>query len=551
MSISVVSAEEITNNSDRVVDLEDSDNNPNDINLNKQYNELKDSNDNNPNDINLNKKYDKLKVSNEDNDLKDSDITEKDNFKAKNNNEDSIVEETNQESTFKTSPSLKSSHIQIITPENWKIYDMGETYKIKLLDENNSPITQANIAFTITNAYNWNYYYTAITDYEGIANLPLYLDTYGLYNIQAIFYGNSEYAPSEPVNSNVILIEKTIIQTPKKYAYRGSEFSIKLVSINDEPLSNQKIKIIIDNEEHILTTNSEGIVTIKMPSDKKTVELNCIFSDSDYYGDSTLYMILPVYKKTKIKSLVSSILKGKYYKVLLKGVDGKILTKVKVKITINGKSYFRTTNSKGIAYLKITSGRGEKYVLLEFDNDGTYGPYSGRSTLHIINPSGQFKKGLNQKTKSSVRKYLSGGRYAKITKGIKKLSKSITKKYSTKIEKMVAIFNYVKYNLKYKFYLNSRKGAAKTLKSKSGNCCDHTSLIIALCRASKIPARYVHCKKCRFSSGLVVGHVWAQIYVGGTWYSADATSYSNIVGHIGDWNTKKHGSIHIYRNLPF
>jgi hypothetical protein len=50
-------------------------------------------------------------------------------------------------------------------------------------------------------------------------------------------------------------------------------------------------------------------------------------------------MDLPVYKKTYTKPLVYAILKGKYFKVLLKGVDGKILSNERVKITINGKNF--------------------------------------------------------------------------------------------------------------------------------------------------------------------------------------------------------------------
>ena len=148
-------------------------------------------------------------------------------------------------------------------------------------------------------------------------------------------------------------------------------------------------------------------------------------------------------------------------------------------------------------------------------------------------------------------RYLSGGGYAKVTKSIKKKSRKITRKYSTKLEKATAIFNYVRDTLGYSYYANSRKGASKTLKTKFGNCCDHTNLIVALCRASKIPARYAHAQGCRFSDGSVEGHVWAQIYVGGRWYSADGTSYRNSLGHVSNWNTKSYNRLHIYRSIPF
>ncbi|MBR4396922.1 MAG: hypothetical protein IKS93_03610, partial [Methanobrevibacter sp.] len=356
---------------------------------------------------------------------------------------------------------------------------------------------------------------------------------------------------AESVNSTVILYENTIIKTPKKYAYRSSNFTIKLVSSRGGVISNQKLIIFVDGVKYTRTTDSKGQVYIKMPSDKKSVNFNCTFSGGDYLVNSSLSMKLPVYKKTYTKPLVYSILKGKCFKILLKGIDGKILKKERVKFTIDGKNYTRTTNDKGIAYLKINLSRNAYKVRFYYDNNGIYGPSSNSSTLNVIDPSGQFKKGLNQNTKLSVSKYLYGGGYATITKSIRALSKKITGKYSTKLEKATAIFNYVRDTLGYSYYSNSKKGASRTLKTKSGNCCDHSNLIVALCRSSKIPARYAHAKGCKFGSGLTTGHVWAQIYVNGRWYSADGTSYRNSLGHISNWDTKSYYRLRIYRNIPF
>ena len=384
-----------------------------------------------------------------------------------------------------------------------------------------------------------------------MAILALDLSIGGIHSIQVSYDGDLNYNPAESVYSNVIFYENTIIKTLKNYAYRSSDFTIKLVSSNGDVLSNKKLIIYLDGVKYIKTTDSKGQVYIRMPSDKKSVNFNCTFDGEDFYLESSFSMNLPVYKKTYTKPLIYTILKGKCFKILLKGIDGKILKKEKVKFTIGGKTYTRTTNDKGIAYLKLKLPRNRYKVNFSYDNNGVYGPSSNSSYLEIIDPSGQFRKGLNQNTKLSVRKYLYGGGYAKITKAIRKLSKKITSKYSTKLEKATAIYNYVRNNLGYSYYANSKKGAAKTLKTKRGNCCDHANLIVALCRASKIPARYAHAKGCRFGSGLVTGHVWAQIYVNGRWYSADGTSYRNSLGHIKNWNTKSYRKLRIYRSIPF
>ena len=445
---------------------------------------------------------------------------------------------------------LKNTTLTIISNDNWEIYGITN-YTVKLLDEENNPVSNALINFKIRTPEDTYIEETRFTDEEGKSILSLNLTMRGIHNILVSYDGDEDYNPAESVDSNVIFYEKTIIKTPKKYAYRSSNFTIKLISSLGNILSNQKLTIYIDGVKYTKTTDSNGQVYIMMPSDKKSVNLTCSFNGIEYLVSSNLSMILPVYKKTYTKSLVFAVLKGKYFKVLLKGIDGKILKNEEINITINGKTYSKTTNDKGIAYLKIKLSRGAYKVKFSYGNNSIYGPSSNSSTLNVIDPSGQFKRGLNQNTKLSVRKYLYGGGYARITKSIRKLAKKLTSKYTTKLEKATAIFNYVRDNLAYSYYANSRKGAAKTLRTKSGNCCDHSNLIVALCRASKIPARYSHARGCRFGSGFSTGHVWAQIYVNGRWYSADGTSYRNSLGHISNWNTKYYHSYHKYRNIPF
>jgi transglutaminase-like putative cysteine protease len=53
------------------------------------------------------------------------------------------------------------------------------------------------------------------------------------------------------------------------------------------------------------------------------------------------------------------------------------------------------------------------------------------------------------------------------------------------------ILEYVSNEIRFEPYYGSMKGAAGTLVAKSGNATDQTSLLIALLRASNIPARYV------------------------------------------------------------
>jgi transglutaminase-like putative cysteine protease len=134
---------------------------------------------------------------------------------------------------------------------------------------------------------------------------------------------------------------------------------------------------------------------------------------------------------------------------------------------------------------------------------------------------------------------------------IQALASSLTSGLSSTLAKATAIYNYVRDNIAYSYYANTKYGAVGTLNAGKGNCVDHAHLVIALCRAAGIPARYVHGQNCVFSSGLVTGHVWAQVLVDGTWKVADATSKRNSLGAIVNWNTGSFTLASISSSLSF
>lgn len=98
-------------------------------------------------------------------------------------------------------------------------------------------------------------------------------------------------------------------------------------------------------------------------------------------------------------------------------------------------------------------------------------------------------------------------------------------------------------------YYNTRKGALKTWTSKNGNCCDLAHLVVGCARALGVPARYWH-GRCRFSSGNIYGHVFAQIYCGSAygWKDADIVSSGAYLGHRTNTTVSTNGT---YATLPF
>lgn len=133
---------------------------------------------------------------------------------------------------------------------------------------------------------------------------------------------------------------------------------------------------------------------------------------------------------------------------------------------------------------------------------------------------------------------------------IQSLAASITAGATSQYEKAVRIFNWVRDNIGYSFYYNTKYGAVGTLNARTGNCVDTTHLLVALERAAGIPAIYEH-GYCQFSSGSWYGHVWAQVWVNNEWFRLDATSSRNTFGVINNWNLYTARIYNVYGTLPF
>jgi hypothetical protein len=136
------------------------------------------------------------------------------------------------------------------------------------------------------------------------------------------------------------------------------------------------------------------------------------------------------------------------------------------------------------------------------------------------------------------------------TSSVSALAKSLSAGCTTNLQKATKIYNWVRDNINYAFYYNTKYGANGTLQKRLGNCCDIANLLVALARDAGIQARYEH-GSCKFTSGNWYGHVWAQVYVNGKWVNADATSSRNSLGVIKNWNTATYKLEGVYNTLPF
>ena len=168
--------------------------------------------------------------------------------------------------------------------------------------------------------------------------------------------------------------------------------------------------------------------------------------------------------------------------------------------------------------------------------------YSTTNYYKKVNFSRYYTTTGYYKKVSSSRYYSTTGYYKKVrtsnSAGINSLASSLTRGTNSQYQKGANVFNWVKNNVRYQFYYNTKYGANGALRYRAGNCADQAHLVVDLARSAGLNARYVHAN-AQFRSGHVYGHYWAQIQVNGKWITADTTSKRNSFGAPRNWNSAR------------
>lgn len=97
------------------------------------------------------------------------------------------------------------------------------------------------------------------------------------------------------------------------------------------------------------------------------------------------------------------------------------------------------------------------------------------------------------------------------------------------------IVDFTRYYITDKNYDHGQDTALQTLRSRSGDCTEHSYLAVALCRAVGIPARSVYGFVYHNVSNdkyALCGHQWVEVYINGAWYPLDPALGKATPGHI-------------------
>ncbi len=256
----------------------------------------------------------------------------------------------------------------IIAEDLVKTYKNDSQLEVKLLDKNNQALENKNIIINIVGKN-----YTVTTNKEGIAKLNINLLS-GNYTAIISLDDNDYRSPSKTINVTVLKDKTSIVANDLVKYYRNStQLVVKLVNKDNKPVAN-KIVINVCNKNYVKLTNEKGIATlnINLLSRKYTAKIT-FRGDSNYNASSksiTINVIKP--KLTALKTKLKN--KKDQFTVSFKDANGKIIKNTKVKFTLNGKTYIRTTNYKGQASIPISLKVGKWYnVKTSFQSTKTYG----------------------------------------------------------------------------------------------------------------------------------------------------------------------------------
>jgi nitrous oxidase accessory protein NosD len=158
---------------------------------------------------------------------------------------------------------------------------------------------------------------------------------------------------------------KISVSNLNTYPNSNAEFIATLTDLNGNPIVSEKLTFKINSKSYTADTGSDGKAKIKVSiASEGTYALNVNFvgDDIDYTSSSAKATV--TVKKTATKIVSSNLAMipkmAEYYSITLRDASGRALSNQKVTFKVNGKTYAKTTNSKGVAKVKLKFNKNKK-----------------------------------------------------------------------------------------------------------------------------------------------------------------------------------------------
>ena len=500
--------------------------------------------------------------------------------------------------------------ISISADELTKQSNETSSFDVHVKDKNNAPLKGIVIQITVAGVT-----YNVVSNDQGIASLRVTLQKMGVYDVTYKVDPNIYNYTSNVCTSKIIVDGAFISgKDSNVQVNKTNEYAVTVTNVTNNPVAGKDIKFVLtDSKGNVILdstvkTDSKGVAKITLPKlNAGTYTISYTYVEKNIRGQSIITVSngIPLNAILTAANNLKKYIEGNSALPSTVTVDGKsystseflyLLAKATIALkngdksniflasvmnpsnpsikTVTGDLYLKDylvtaqniidyIDKNGIAPDSINTALGScgyeplvyafSRIVAFYQNNGNILPnYVTLKSVSVPVPSSPLND-ANTIPDSELSKYLeSGGWKCDVDNPqIKQLAAQLTAGMTSELAKATAIYNYVRDQISYSFYYNSKYGATNTLfKYKTGNCCDKANALVALLRAANIHARYVH-GSCTFSSGSTYGHVWVQVLIGDTWVVADPTSTRNSFGQVVNWNNNRYTLYGKYPQLSF
>jgi transglutaminase-like putative cysteine protease len=185
--------------------------------------------------------------------------------------------------------------------------------------------------------------------------------------------------------------------------------------------------------------------------------------------------------------------------------------------------HFRDSHLNYVHYFELTEPHRELVIEAQFTINTT-SPYTDGA------PTGVSMEAMREFQDDMLRVFLQPSRYVESSPEIWRLAIDITNGATDAFAAAELIMQHIHANWTYApNTTNASTHVSEVLESKRGVCQDFTHLMIALCRAIDIPARYVsgylYNGPGSHLRGAQASHAWCEVFIPGHgWYGLDPTN---------------------------
>lgn len=270
--------------------------------------------------------------------------------------------------TVKIFPTITSKDIS-------KYYKGSAKYTATFFTTQGKALVNTNVQIKINGKS-----YTVKTNNKGVASLDI--------NLKPGNYLAYAYDPitGYSLKNNVRVLSTISASDISKIYTDGKKFSAKFLKSNGKVLSKKYIKFKVNGKTYKVKTNANGVASLSLTNLKKGTYKIISYNADGLTKTNTVKVIRKSSSSLKTGSYVYLTGDTKRLKVTLLNQFGYAPGSGKIiKVSVNGKTYTGTTNSNGVATIKLAKlSKGSYTVNYKFAGNSFYGKSSASNKLIVL-----------------------------------------------------------------------------------------------------------------------------------------------------------------------